>query len=80
MRVFVFIILSLIVVAVLLVLRRWPPYRPRVHTIDTVDLFRLADARRAGTSSHQRQARWAVAIVIAIVLVALFWHLLSRGG
>jgi len=78
MRVFVFIVLSLIVVAVLLVLRRWPPYRPRVHTIDTVDLFRLADARR-GPSRRRGRARWAVAIVIAIVLVALFWHL-SRGG
>ena len=79
MRAFVFIILSLIVVAALLVLRRWPSYRPRVHTIDTVDLFRLADAGRAGTSGRRGQARWAVAIVIAIVLVALFWHL-SRGG
>jgi len=78
MRVFVFIVLSLIVVAVLLVLRRWPPYRPRVHTIDTVDLFRLADARRGGPSRRRGRA-WAVAIVIAIVLVALSWHL-SRGG
>lgn len=79
MRVFVFIILSLIVVAALLVLRRWPPYRPRVHTIDAVDLFRLADARRGGPSRRRGRARWAVAIVIAILLVALFWHL-SRGG
>jgi len=78
MRVFVFIILSLIVVALLV--WWWPRYKVRARTIDAVDLFRLADARRAGTSSHQRQARWAVAIVIAIVLVALFWHLLSRGG
>ncbi len=79
MRVFVSIILSLIVVAALLVLRRWPPYRPRVHTIDNVDLFRLADARRGGPSRRRGWARWAVAIVIAIVLVALFWHLSSGG-
>lgn len=68
MHVFVFIILAA------LLLLRWSPYSPRVHTIDSVDLFRLADARRAGMSGRRGQARWAVAIVMAIVLVALFWR------
>jgi len=60
MGAFVFIILSLIVVAALLVLR-WPPNKARVHTIDTVDLFPLANARRAGTNGRRGQAGWAFA-------------------
>jgi hypothetical protein len=51
-----------------------PVKRPRFHAIDTVDLMRLHDARKAGFRGRPRLARW---VILAIVAGSLAWGLLG---
>lgn len=69
------ILLILAGIAGVMLLR--PPLRkPRVHMIDSIDLMRLQDAKRAGPMGRPRWTPWvirAIILIIAIVFVSLLW-------
>ena len=53
----------------------WPPLKkPRVHTIDAVELMRLQDARRTRRTGRRTWGGW---VIMAVVLVSLLWSLLG---
>ncbi len=48
--------------------------KPRVHTIDTLELMHLHDARRTPRTGRQRWAPW---VILATAVFFLLWGLLA---
>lgn len=51
--------------------------RPKVHTIDTVDLMRLDEARQSHPTGRRRRTRWVIMATGLILLASIFWGLVN---
>lgn len=51
-----------------------PRAKPRIQTINAIDLMRLHDAKRAGYMGRRRRAQW---IILATAVGSLLWALLG---
>ncbi len=61
----------MIVAGIVTLMLMWPSLRPSVRVIDSVDLMRLQDVKKA--INRRRWVRWVIITIIAILLVFMLW-------